>query len=150
MRFKAIANHEAFVSFRFEFRLMMRLTDPTRCVENLEVTHIGFLEELMQIHPIDDVAGCVDCFSPPHKRCVVLSKHRSIHLNEGPVLPFNDTILLRSVWRRELMSDAHIIEEPLYAGVLEFGVAVASNMLDLEDVVVHDALGEAFEDSLGF
>ena len=104
----------------------------------------------MKIHPIDDVAGNIDCFSPPHKRCVVLSKHRSGHLDEGPVLPFNDTILLRSVWSRELMSDAHFIEEFLYAGVLEFGVVVASNVLDLQAVVVHDALGEAFEDSLGF
>ena len=85
----------------------------------------------MKIHPIDDVAGSVDCFSPPYKRCVVLSKHRSSHLDEGSVLPFNDSILLRSVWSQELMSDAHLIEEFLYARVLEFGVVVASNVLDL-------------------
>ena len=48
------------------------------------------------------------------------------------------------------MSDAHHIEEFLYASVLEFGAIVASNMLDLQVVVVHDALGEAFEDNLGF
>ena len=48
------------------------------------------------------------------------------------------------------MSDAHLIEEFMYASVLELGVVVASNVLDLQDVVVHDALGEAFEDSLGF
>ena len=104
----------------------------------------------MKIHPIDDAAGSVDCFSLPHERSVVFSKHRSSHLDEGSVLPFNDSILLRSVWSRELMSDAHLIEELLYAGVLEFGAVVASNMLDLEAVVVRDALGEAFEDSLGF
>src|SRR4051812_2477111 len=99
----------------------------------------------MKIHPIDDVAGSIDCFSPPHKRCVVLSKHCLSHLDEGPVLPFNDTILLRSVWRRELMSDSHLIKELLYAGVLEFCAVVASNVLDLQVVVIHDALGEAFE-----
>ena len=104
----------------------------------------------MKIHPIDDVAGSVDCFSPPNERRVVFSKHRSIHIDEGSVLPFNDSILLRSVWSRELMSDAHLIEEFLYASVLEFGVVVASNVLDLQAVVVHDALGEAFEDNLGF
>ena len=48
------------------------------------------------------------------------------------------------------MSDAHLVEELLYAGILKFDATVASNMLDLEAVVVHDALGEAFEDSLGF
>src|SRR3954464_4998986 len=104
----------------------------------------------MKIHPIDDVAGNIDCFSPPHKRCVILNKHHSSHLDEGSVLPFNDTILLRSVWSRELMSDAHLIEEFLYARVLEFGAVVASNVLDLQVVVVHDALGEAFEDIIGF
>ena len=104
----------------------------------------------MKIHPINDVAGNIDCFSPPHKRCVVLSKHRSSHLEEGPVLSFTDSILLRSVWSRELMSDAHLIEEFLYASVLEFGAVVASNMLDLQAVIVHDALGKAFEDNLGF
>ena len=90
----------------------------------------------MKIHPIDDVACSIDRFSPPHKRRVVFSKHRSSHLDEGPVLPFNDSILLRSVWSRELMSDAHLIEEFLYADVLEFGAVVASNVLDLQDVVV--------------
>ena len=97
----------------------------------------------MKIHSIDDVAGSIDCFSPPHKRCVVLSKHRSSHLDQGSVLSFNDAILLRSVWSREL-------KEFLYDSVLEFGAVVASNVLDLQAVVVHDALGEAFEDSLGF
>src|ERR1043165_2669315 len=95
----------------------------------------------MKIHPIDDVACSIDRFSPPHKRRVVFSKHRSSHLDEGPVLPFNDSILLRSVWSRELMSDAHLIEEFLYTSVLEFGAVVASDVLDLQVVVVHDALG---------
>src|SRR3954465_672115 len=104
----------------------------------------------MKIHPIDDVAGSVDCFSPPPKRSVVFSKHRSSHLDEGSVLPFKDAILLRSVWCRELMSDAHLIEEFLYARVLEFGVVVSSNVLNLQVVVVHDPLGEAFEDIKGF
>src|SRR3954466_5415810 len=104
----------------------------------------------MKIHPIDDVAGSVDCFSPPSDIGVVFSKHRSSHLDEGSILPFDDTILLRSVWSRELMSDAHLIEEFLYACVLEFDAIVASNVLDLQAVVVHDALGEAFEDILGF
>ena len=48
------------------------------------------------------------------------------------------------------MSDARLIEEFLYTSVFEFGAVVASDVLDLQAVVVHDALGEAFEDSLGF
>src|ERR1041385_8176149 len=80
---------------------------------------------------LDVSAGSVDCFSPPYERRVVFSKHRSSHLDEGSVLPFNDSILLRSVWSRELMSDAHLIEEFLYARVLEFGAVVPSNVLDL-------------------
>src|SRR4051812_272484 len=98
----------------------------------------------MKIHPIDDVAGIVDCFRPPPDRRVVFSKHCSSHIDEGLVLPFNDAILLRSIWSRELMSDAHLIEEFLYARVLEFGAVVASNVFDLQAVVVNDTLGEAF------
>src|SRR3954465_14321360 len=104
----------------------------------------------MKIYPIDDMAGSIDCFSPPSDVGVGFSKHRSSHLDEGSVLPFNDAILLRSVWSRELMSDAHLIEEFLYARVLEFGAVVGSNVLDLQVVVVHDPLGEAFEDIKGF
>ena len=99
----------------------------------------------MKIHPIDDVARSVDCFSPPYERCVVFSKHRSSHLDEGSVL---DSILLRSIWSRELVSDSCLIEEFLYTSVFEFGPVVASDVLDLQAVVVHDAFGEAFEDSL--
>ena len=46
------------------------------------------------------------------------------------------------------MSDAHLIEEFLYTSVLELGPIVASDVLDLQTVVVHEALGEAFEDTL--
>ena len=102
----------------------------------------------MKIHPIEDVAGSVNCFSPPYERRVVFSKHRLSHLDEGSVLPFDDSILLRSIWSRELMSDARLIEEFLYTSVLEFSAVVASDVLDLQAVVVHDTLGEAFEDSL--
>src|ERR1041384_2440796 len=100
----------------------------------------------MKIPPIDDVAGSVDCFSPPYERRVVFSKHRSSHLDEGSVLSFDDSILLRSIWSRELVSDSCLIEEFLYTSVFEFGPVVASDVLDLQAVVVHDAFGEAFED----
>ena len=108
----------------------------------------AFLEVLMKIHPIDDVAGSVDCFSSPYERRVVFSKHRSSHLDEGLVLPFDDSILLRSIWSIKLMSDARLIEEFLYTSVFEYGAVVASDVLDLQAIVFHDALGEAFEDSL--
>ena len=102
----------------------------------------------MKIHPIDNMAGSVNCFSPPVDRRVVLSKHCPSHLDEGSVLSFNDSILLRCIWSRELMSDARLIEEFLYTSVFKLGAVVASDVLDLQVVVVHDALGEAFEDSL--
>src|SRR3954463_13790035 len=43
VRFETISNHEAFIGFRLKFRLMMRLTNPTWCAEDLEVTYIGLL-----------------------------------------------------------------------------------------------------------
>src|ERR1041385_4576373 len=99
---------------------------------------------------IDDVACSVDCFSPPLEWSIVLSQHRASHLDEGSVLPLNNSILLRSVGRREFMCDSQVIEEFFHTEVLELSAVVTSNVLDLQVVVVHDSQGEALEDSWGF
>src|ERR1041385_1251463 len=104
----------------------------------------------MKIHSIDDVTGSVDCFSPPLEWSIVLSQHRASHLDEGSILPLNNTILLRSVWRREFMSNSRVIEEFFHTEVLEFSAVVASNVLDLQVVIVHDSQGEALEDCWSF
>ena len=48
------------------------------------------------------------------------------------------------------MSDAQCIQVKVEAGVLELCVVVTSNMLDLDAIVRHDTVGEAFEDILHF
>ena len=48
------------------------------------------------------------------------------------------------------MSDAQCIKVSVKAGVLEFCVVFTSDVLDLDTVVRHGMIGEAFEDILHF
>ena len=53
-----------------------------------------FLQELMKINLVDDMAGSVNSFGPEPDRSFVLSKHSSGHLNKSTILSLNDTIVL--------------------------------------------------------
>ena len=48
------------------------------------------------------------------------------------------------------MHDAQCIQVEVEAGVLELCAIVTSDMLDLDAIVVHGTVGEAFEDILHF
>src|ERR1041385_2953800 len=84
----------------------------------------------MKIHSIDDMACSVNSFSPPPEWSIVLSQYRASHLDEGSVLPLNNSILLRSVRCREFMNDSHVNEEFFHTEVVDLSVVVASNVLD--------------------
>ena len=99
---------------------------------------------------VDDVACSVNGFKPELPWSLVLIKHRSSHLNKGFVLALHDAILLRCVWSRELMSDTHGIQVEVETGVLELSAVVASDMLDLDAIVRHGAIGKPSEDILHF
>src|SRR6185312_6914852 len=73
----------------------------------------------------------VDCFRPKLIRDLVLIKHCSCGLNESSIFPLNNSILLRGIWNRELVTNALFIKIFLYVGVLKFGAIVASHFLDL-------------------
>ena len=63
----------------------------------------SLLEEFVKIYPVDDVARSINCLSPEMTRRLVFIKHRSCHFDERPVLPLNNSILLRCVCGRELV-----------------------------------------------
>ncbi len=104
----------------------------------------------MKINTVDDVACSINGFRPVLPWSLVLIKHRSCHLNKSSVLALGDAILLRCVRRRELMSDTHGIQVEVEAGVLELSVVVASDVLDLDTIIIHCSIGESFEDILYF
>ena len=109
-----------------------------------------FVQKLMDVNTVDDVTCCINSFRPELSWCLVFVEHCSSHLNEGSVLALNDAILLRCVWRRELMSDSHCIQIKIKSGVLEFSAIVTSDVLDLDAIVGHGTIGESPEDIMHF
>ena len=74
----------------------------------------------MKLNYVGDMACSINGFRPELPWSLVLSKHRTCHLNEGSVLALHDAILLRCVGSREFMCDAQCIKISVEAGVLEF------------------------------
>ena len=104
----------------------------------------------MKIYPVDDVACSVNCFMPEVTRSLVFIKHSARHLDEGSVLVLHDSILLRSVGSRELMSDTKFIKIVIEASVLELSAIVTPDVLDLDTIICHGPIGESSEDILNF
>ena len=104
----------------------------------------------MKIYSVDDVSCSVNCLRPEVTRCLVFIKHSTRHLDEGPVLALHESILLRRVGSRELMSDTKFIKIVVKACVLELGAIVAPDVLDLETIIRHGPIGESSEDILNF
>ena len=73
-RVLTITEHKTFMCFRCEFRIVMRISNPTFCTEDFEITRIGFLvdeefigcflQKLVKIDTIDCMACRVNGFSP--------------------------------------------------------------------------------------
>jgi hypothetical protein len=104
----------------------------------------------VKIYVVDDVACSINCFRPPSMRGLVFIKHSARHLDEGSVLALHDSILLRRVRSRELMSDTKFIKIVVEAYVLELSAIVTPDVLDLEIIIRHGPSGELPEDILYF
>jgi hypothetical protein len=50
---------------------------------------------------------------------LILSKHRSCHVDEGSILPFHYVVLLWRVGGRELVLDAFLLKKFLHLNVLK-------------------------------
>ena len=134
--------------------------DPAPSTKYSEVTDIWlltseefigcFLQKLVKINTVDDMACSVNGFRLEFSWSLVLIKHRSGHLNKSSLLALGDAILLRCIRSRELMSDTKCIQIEVEASVLELSAVVASDVLDLDVIVVHGSIGEASEDILHF
>src|SRR3954466_4874603 len=138
----------------------MGILDPAPCSKYSEVADIWllaseeligcFIQKLMDVYTVDDMACCINSFRSELSWCLVSVEHCSSHLNEGSVLALYDAILLRCVWSRELMSDSHCIQIKIKTGVFELSAVVTYDMLDLDAIIVHGTIGEASEDILHF
>jgi hypothetical protein len=57
----------------------------------------------------------------------MLIEHRPGHLNKGPILALNNTILLRDIGRRKLMLEAQRSTKDFKMSILEFCAIVTVN-----------------------
>src|SRR3954466_4775694 len=110
----------------------------------------SFLQELMKVNLVDDMASCVDGFGPEPDWGLVFSKHCSGHLNKSTILPFNNTILLRCIGSREFVSETIIIKKFFNVSVFEFSSIVTTDMLQLRIIFNLSSLGERCEDVINF
>jgi hypothetical protein len=82
------------------------------------------------IQTVVTIVSHVDSFSPKGLTHIVLTQHRSFHVNQGSILPLNKAIRLQSVFGQELMSNSKFITQLINSSVLEFTTIVTSNSLD--------------------
>jgi hypothetical protein len=89
------------------------------------------LQELVEVKAVGGMTCRIDRLCPKLVRGFVFIKHGSCHLYESVVLPISHFILLRGIGGQKLMLDAFFIKEVFCLSVLELGVVVTSNLLDL-------------------
>src|SRR3954468_13991844 len=102
----------------------------------------SFLQKLVKVNLVDDMAGSVDCFGPEPNWSLVFSKHCSDHLYKSTILPFNNTILLWCISSRKIMSEAIIIKKIFNVSIFEFSPIVTWDMLQLRIMFNLSSLSE--------
>ena len=80
----------------------------------------SLLHESLKENAIGDMASCVDRLGPISPRSPVLIEHRPSHLNKGPILALNNTILLGDIRRGKLMLEAQRSTKDFKMSILEF------------------------------
>ena len=85
----------------------MWILDPAPGTNYSEVTDIWlltseeltgcFVQKLVKINTVDDMACSINSFRPELSWCLVFIEHRPSHLNECSVLALHDAVLLRCV-----------------------------------------------------
>jgi hypothetical protein len=73
------------------------------------------------------MARGVDRFGPISPRSPMLIEHRPSHLNKGPILVLNNTILLRDIGRGKLMLEAQRSTKGFKMSIIELCVIITTN-----------------------
>jgi hypothetical protein len=102
----------------------------------------------VKIETVDGVAGGVNRLCPKSIWCLVLIKHGPHHIQKSSILPLHNTVLLRCVWRRELMLDA-LLKKSFNLRVLELRSIVASNLFDSQFGLILSSSQEFLQGLLG-
>lgn len=104
----------------------------------------------MKINPVDNMTRSVNSISREMNWGIVFTEHGSSHLNESPILAFQNPILLWHICYRELMGDTKLIKKFLPVEILEFYAIVTPHVLDDDTIVILSSTCNFFEVILGF
>jgi hypothetical protein len=74
----------------------------------------------MKMEVVYGMASCIHGSRPKLLQRLIFFQHGSRHVNERPVLPLHQTILLWSVRGGELMLDSFLLKVLFHLKVLEF------------------------------
>jgi hypothetical protein len=103
----------------------------------------------VKVELVDGVASGVNRLHPKPIRCLVLIKHGPCHIQESSIFSLHNTVLLRCVWRRELMLDALLLKKSFNLRVLELRSSVACNLFDSQSELILSPFQESLQGLLG-
>jgi hypothetical protein len=83
----------------------------------------------MKVEAVYGMASSIHGFSPKQLLRLVLSYHSSCHVDECPILPVHQCILLWSVGGGELMLDTFLLEVLFHLKVLKMRFIIAPYLL---------------------
>jgi hypothetical protein len=111
-------------------QLLPFLQNKALATKDMEVTHLGcatvhqlvagFLLMHSEVDPVRHIARGIHRLSPKPSRSPMLIKRRPIHLTQGPVFPFHDTILGRRIRTRKLVFKTQVMVKGFKKRVSEF------------------------------
>jgi hypothetical protein len=84
-----------------------------------------------EVDPVDDMTGSVYSFSLEVLSKIFWVDHHTIHLLNYPVLPFNNSILLRSDRRRKFLLDSIWATEFFELGIFKFSSMITADSHNL-------------------
>ena len=87
----------------------------------------SFLQKSTQENLVGNIASSVNSFGPIAPRSPMLIEHRPGHLNKGPILSLNYSILRGNIWRGVLVFKTKIMTEMVKTSILELCAIVTAN-----------------------
>jgi hypothetical protein len=87
----------------------------------------SLLQESSKKNAIGNMAHGIDRFGPISPRSPMLIEHRLGHLNKGPILALNNTILLRDIGRGKLTLEAQGSTKGFKMSILELCAIITIN-----------------------
>jgi hypothetical protein len=116
MRVRSITKKYTIERLGLELVQITLFQDEAFAPKLLEVAYLGWssesqlirslLQESSKENEIGNMAHGVDRFDPISPKSPMLIEHRPSHLNKGPILAINNTILLKDISRGKLMLEA--------------------------------------------